>query len=904
MGYNEQEILFMQYNKKYGKWEDRTSDISVYIPEEHACRIQYHNSENWYYKSYKDIKILQTPCAIEFKNAIVFHNNNSLNNISLILKFYEWYKIFYNNGQTSCYPAHEIRIESDRRNDPGIKELLSYLSEVAKVISTGEEQDFLYKQLQSISVQNNSVLAKAMEHRLGHQDFNDLLIFPFSTNLSQQSAVKIAMEEDLSLIQGPPGTGKTQTILNIVANMIFRGKTVAVVSGNNEATRNVYDKFVKEGYAFLNAFLGRKDNINDFFEVSDDNISIRTYGDTNNVRQDLYQQRSDVQEALHKKLRISEIIQMIGDLEVEKAINDAEYEVKEHRIPKEIEKKHYTSKRLLELSALLECLPEEKIIHFFNRARLLFRFGIIKFKGIKEDRNDIIEYLQNQYYNVKISELEKEKSGCLAFLQDKHMDDVLDKYAEYSKIIFDSVLAERYKKKYRSFTKSNYRRYFNEFVQRYPIVYSTTHSIRSCSGTNYLYDCIIIDESSQVDLITATIAFSCAKKVVLVGDEKQLPHVVKSKLKPYLDAIFSKTSFPEYFDYTKNNILHWIKMQYPDVKTTLLREHYRCDPEIIGFCNKRFYHGELVVVKEHESSCGVTIISHGSHLARERTNTREIEIIDREILPVLNDSSVGIIAPFRNQVTLLQERFKEKGFEIDTIHKFQGKERDCMIMSSVANRIKLSDDEEYIDFVNDPHLINVAISRAVKKLYILASEELLSQEGSLMRDLSKYYEYYCSETKILKSNVYSVFDLMYNDYAPILEDLKKRLLHVSDFMSENIIATVIQDICNSGIYGGLDFYFNYPLKNVIKTTSLTDPNDLKFVRNIHTHCDFVIFSTLDKSIELIVEVDGAQHNDDVQANRDRRKDRLIKEAGLKMLRLPTTSMDCKEKIIEMLRSNS
>lgn len=75
--------------------------------------------------------------------------------------------------------------------------------------------------------------------------------------------------------------------------------------------------------------------------------------------------------------------------------------------------------------------------------------------------------------------------------------------------------------------------------------------------------------------------------------------------------------------------------------------------------------------------------------------------------------------------------------------------------------------------MNNPNLINVAISRAKKRLYILASEEVLGQEGSILRDLSKYYEYYCSETKKLKTNVFSVFDLMYDDYAPILEKQRK-----------------------------------------------------------------------------------------------------------------------------------
>lgn len=53
-------------------------------------------------------------------------------------------------------------------------------------------------------------------------------------------------KSNISVIQGPPGTGKTQTILNIIVNLaIMQNKTVAVVSNNNEAVKNVKDKLKK-----------------------------------------------------------------------------------------------------------------------------------------------------------------------------------------------------------------------------------------------------------------------------------------------------------------------------------------------------------------------------------------------------------------------------------------------------------------------------------------------------------------------------------------------------------------------------------------------------------------------------------------------------------------------------------
>ena len=65
----------------------------------------------------------------------------------------------------------------------------------------------------------------------------------------------------------------------------------------------------------------------------------------------------------------------------------------------------------------------------------------------------------------------------------------------------------------------------------------------------------------------------------------------------------------------------------------------------------------------------------------------------------------------------------------------------------------------------------------------------------------------------------------------------------------------------------------------------------------------MIFNKLNKTIELVVEVDGSQHNEEIQTNRDRRKDRLLTTAGIKVLRLPTTSIECKDKIIAALTTN-
>ena len=83
----------------------------------------------------------------------------------------------------------------------------------------------------------------------GKNEIRDSLehyIFPFGLNESQLEAVENAFSSQISIIEGPPGTGKTQTILNIIANILVNKKTVAIVSNNNPAVENVYEKMEKK----------------------------------------------------------------------------------------------------------------------------------------------------------------------------------------------------------------------------------------------------------------------------------------------------------------------------------------------------------------------------------------------------------------------------------------------------------------------------------------------------------------------------------------------------------------------------------------------------------------------------------------------------------------------------------
>ena len=109
--------------------------------------------------------------------------------------------------------------------------------------------------------------------------------------------------------------------------------------------------------------------------------------------------------------------------------------------------------------------------------------------------------------------MNNEKDKKQKFIDSNNLGELLQEQKKMSLNIFKACLRERYKDLCESeFTSKDYKSRFRDFTKRYPIVYSTTHAIRNCSGNNFLYDCVIIDESSQVDLISAVIAFFRGKK--------------------------------------------------------------------------------------------------------------------------------------------------------------------------------------------------------------------------------------------------------------------------------------------------------------------------------------------------------------------------------------------------------
>ena len=411
----------------------------------------------------------------------------------------------------------------------------------------------------------------------------------------------------------------------------------------------------------------------------------------------------------------------------------------------------------------------------------------------------------------------------------------------------------------------------------------------------HIYDYLIVDEASQVDLATGVLAFSCARNIVIVGDLKQLPNVLTEDDIRTSDAIWQKYSLDERYRFSTHSLLSSALEIWQDAPVTLLREHYRCHPKIINFCNQKFYHGQLIVMtKDHDEPDVLTMYrtTAGNH-ARGHLNQRQIDVIQQEVLPRLhqqNFQSIGIITPYRDQVTAIRKQLGDT-YEVDTVHKFQGREQDAIILTSVDNVIT--------DFVDDPHMLNVAVSRAVHSLAVITSQDPRNDQTNY-GDLARYIEY--NNFEIIQSQIYSVFDMLYQGYAEQRREYLQKHKRVSEYDSENLMHSVIQEILSDEPFSSIGCAVHFSLATLVKDYAPLTEEERKYARNPLTHVDFLLFNQMDKQPVLAIEVDGGSHKSgSKQAERDAKKNSILDKCAIPLLRLRTDGSGEKEKIKNALK---
>lgn len=901
------------------KNEDKTEQIEYCQRDSGKWRVIYKNNGTEYFYNYSNIVWYSDPKTIDHETFVVYEFDQPLSGIVKILDFGEYKRILFKSGYKKVYSYSQIIIEETCLTNSKAYNCFEYLKKLADHTSIKGEDDvsFLSKQYSRLStISPRSVLATYIEKKpLKKQSMGIQPIFPFGFNISQKSATEKALIEQISVIEGPPGTGKTQTILNIIANAIINNKTVAVVSNNNSATANVFEKLHKYGVDFIAAYLGNSDNKAKFFDEQKNtypemNSWILQYSDYQSIKAELSQAQHKLNEMLEYKNKLASLKHQLSGIQTEFEYFGKYYietngkPLKLHSIFK------VNSDKVISIMLDYQLKIDKGIISFADKLYNLFVYGIVNFSVYNNSPEEVISFLQKSYYVKKIEELKSQIDALSNKLESYNFDNAMKEYSEASMKLFKTKLLEKYGVGGERivFSEDVLWKNFDSFIKEYPVILSTTHSLRKCASENYLFDYVIIDEASQVDLVTGALTLSCAKNAIIVGDMKQLPNVITSEVEKETKLIFESFKLESAYSYGDNSLLSSIINLFTDIPKTLLKEHYRCHPKIIGFCNQKFYNNELVILTNEQENDKPLILyktAKGKH-ARGNFNQRQIDVIFEEIIPQQNidDSkkSVGIISPYRLQTNELKKTIGTRNIEADTVHKYQGREKDVVILTTVSNEVAVN------DFVDDPNLINVAVSRAVDKLIVVVSDGSEGWKGTNIGDLVRYIQY--NNFEIIESQIYSVFDLLYSSYSEKLIDIMKNSKKVSAHKSENLMNMVIEKVLSEAEFQNLDRVMHQPLKMLIKDPIKLDDDECKYAMNILTHTDFVIFNKLDKMPVLVVEVDGyAYHaNNPRQLERDKIKDNILHKYSIPILRIRTNESGeenkLRQKLLDVMSVNS
>ena len=843
--------------------------------------VRYFNSSKLYYFSKTRIRYLTNPTLIKLDNFAFYINDQLLENIKEIYEFNYYsncyYRVFFYDNSYANFKSDELR-----KINKNPYRMIEYMKRVSSITSLSAEDGskLLCKQMEKIKIDDlDSALANYLKisDDLTKPNAIETLIFPFGCNSSQYEAVENAIYNKISIVEGPPGTGKTQTILNIVANIIVRNMICQVVSNNNTAIENIDEKLKKYNLDFFEALLGRKKNKDLFIEQQ--NTDIPTFAEYENMNiddiiTDLKRNNEIVRKIYSIKKDIAILKQKKNELELEyKYFKDL---IKSQKV-KLLELKKYNRNKIKLLWN--EILSIDRL-NLIVKIKYIFLYRIGNFNFYKNDLNSILKTLQNQIYIIDLQDLDKEiiEKETFVNLNSLREKEFIDSSMNY----FKKYLSVKYKKGRKKYTADEIWKNCNEFLNDYPVILSTTYSSRNTFNNEFKFDYIIMDESSQIDLVTGTLALSSAKYAVIVGDEKQLTNVIPNRIAKEANKIFNEYNLDKCYSYSLNSFLSSVKNAILNVQCKMLVEHYRCHPRIINFCNKKFYNNQLVIMTDDNKEEDVikVIKTVKGNLSRDKSNQRQVDEIKNIIFK--NNDDVGIIAPYNSQVDLIMDNLRE--VEVSTVHKYQGREKDTIIVSTVEDDIS--------DFVGDPKILNVAISRAKKHLYFIVTGNEI--RNSNIKDFIDYVDY--NNMEILHSKIYSSFDLLYKQYEKERLEFFKKHKRISNYDSENIIYYLIKNILND--YDDLQFHFHQSLNDLIIDKTLLTEEEKKYASHHNTHLDFYIFKKISNKPILVIEVDGYDKHQKgtKQYERDKLKNSILDKYNIQWLRLKTNGSSEEERI--------
>ena len=871
--------MIIDQQPKFAKNIYVTEQIISFEIQPPRCRVVYQNNKEYFPRLSRFI-YMDKPTRINLDEFHIYIEGRKATDVKEAYRFedgagHQYYHLIREKRSINLQ-GKDVYLSKGIINKSNI-DTWDYLMNCAReTMIKGEKNDTLIKEYEKVDLHRDNVpLAQYLGIKKGLNTFKlpSYVIYPFGCNSSQKQAVENALTHQFSIIQGPPGTGKTQTILNIIANLIIQGKTILVVSNNNSAVENVRDKMKEANLDFLVALLGKKNNVTNFLDNQPPYPSMEGWT-TANVRET----RRKVNELLSKATEGFSAKEVLADLrrDYDALLKEMEY----HKLQNKITKSpswlsRLSSGRLMDmLQRLMRMNETDQRMTFFTRLLLGLRYHPMMFFLLRRPLSDILPEVELNYYYRRESEIKQKIEDIESTLLELNIEELLQNLKDESMRILKHHIASctMWDSPRHQFEKGDTWKKAREFLKEYPVVLSTTFSARNTISPSMIYDYVIMDEASQVSITHGAISLSCAKNAVIVGDIKQLGNINDEETSNKYRVIESSYQLDDIYNNLKFNFLRSCMQAFPDAPSTLLREHYRCHPRIIDFCNRMFYDNQLkIMTMDHGEKDVMQVIRtvKGNHCRDHRNEREKDEIVN--LVPTFSDkSSFGIITPYENQYKIINEALGNENAAA-TIDKFQGRECDNIIIGMTGNRITTFNDES--------SRLNVAVSRAKKRLILVVTGNDIDPKSNVgqLIDYIKYNNFDVKESKL-----YSIFDILYSQYTEErIKYLKDKKLF-SNVLSEQVLYDTLMKAFEELSITHLGVVGQYPLSKLIADRSLLDEEENKFVNDKHSHVDMLIYNKVTKQPYMVIEVDGYNYHkcNVVQQERDALKDRLLSKYGL------------------------
>lgn len=296
---------------------------------------------------------------------------------------------------------------------------------------------------------------------------------------------------------------------------------------------------------------------------------------------------------------------------------------------------------------------------------------------------------------------------------------------------------------------------YEAIVKKYSMTTAATcqTSLDLRNDSRKVFDLVVIDEAARANPLDMFIPMSMGKKIVLVGDHKQLPHVLEPDV---LKIIIDDPKFNDLPEIEKSLFERlfgmFLKGQKP--KAILLTHQFRMHPEICKFVSDAFYEGQLKTSEKitpelrsspEEINNGRALtfvnipISRGAETHGVSKSRRiEVEMISKDVKKILEidkEASVGVITFYAAQATKIKQSIEMllnseemNRVEIGTVDAFQGKEFDYVLLSCVrSNKPRNEGELPRVGFLEKPNRLCVAFSRAIRQLITYGDADTLIQ---------------------------------------------------------------------------------------------------------------------------------------------------------------------------------